>query len=345
MNRSAGFLALAGVAVLTVGVILALLGMKIMPAYLAAVLFWLALPLGALPVLMGFELAGPVPSAVALGPSLRRLLVLLPAAAVLMIPVLLRLPALYPWPAHRPAGFAGVWYAPVSFDIRAVVYLLLWVALGLAFARAPGLRPRRGLAAGGLILHVVLITLAATDWVMSVQPGLHSSSFGLLVMFAQVNAAIAVAILLAVFDAEGRDLPDGVASLLLASLGLWMFLQFTQFLTVWSADLPAEIAWYSLRTAGLGAAAEWFGLIATVVPLLLLHRQARRAGVVAAMAALVLLAHLVEMLWLVTPSLRGRLVVTLADVLALIGTGCLALAWGLALRRRLPPGGQGVAHG
>jgi hypothetical protein len=345
MSRTAGVLALAGVAALAVGVILALFGTKIMPAYLAAVLFWLALPLGALPVLMGFELAGPVPSAVALGPSLRRLLMLLPAAAVLMIPVLLRLPALYPWLTHRPAGFAGMWYAPIAFDIRAVVYLLLWVALGLAFARPPGLRLRRGLAAGGLVLHVVLVTLAATDWVMSVQPGLHSSSFGVLVMFAQINAAIAVAILLAVFDAEGRDLPDGVASLLLASLGLWMFLQFTQFLTVWSANLPDEIAWYSLRDAGMGRAAEWFALAATVLPLLLLHRQARRAGVVAAMAALLLLTHLVEMLWLVTPSLRGRLVVTLADVVALLCTGCLALAWALAVRRGAPPDGQGVAHG
>ena len=261
-----------------------------------------------------------------------------------MIPVLLRLSALYSWPAHPLAGFPGVWYSPVAFDIRAIVYLVLWVALGLVFTRPPREERRFGLAAAGLMLHVMLVSLAATDWVMSVQPGLHSTAFGLLFMAAQVNTAIAAAILVAVFDTDGRDLPDGVASLLLASLGLWMFLQFTQFLTVWSANLPGEIAWYSVRDAGLGRAAEWLGLIAAVVPMLLLHRQARRAGVVAAMAALVLLAHLVEMLWLVTPTLRGRLLVSLPDVLALLGTGCLAVGWMMARPRREPVS-LDTAHG
>ena len=59
-----------------------------MPSYLGAWLFLLALPLGALPILMGWELLD-LPET-ALVAALRRLAAAMPLAAVLAIPVLLR---------------------------------------------------------------------------------------------------------------------------------------------------------------------------------------------------------------------------------------------------------------
>ncbi|MDQ2804372.1 MAG: hypothetical protein M3Y41_17450, partial [Pseudomonadota bacterium] len=106
------------------------------------------------------------------------------------------------------------------------------------------------------------------------------------------------------------------------------------FLVVWSADLPKEIVWYQRRDGGLGAAAEWLGFAALVLALILLlpRRLVSRPGLVAALAGLILVTHLVEMLWLVTPNFRGAFSISLADVLALMGMGGVVLASSQALR-------------
>ena len=71
-----------------------------MPSYLANWLFWSSLPFGALPVVMMLDLAGPR-AGFGLEPALRRLLLLMPLAALLLIPVLVWPGALFGW-ATRP---------------------------------------------------------------------------------------------------------------------------------------------------------------------------------------------------------------------------------------------------
>ncbi len=59
-------------------------------------------------------------------------------------------------------------------------------------------------------------------------------------------------------------------------------------------------------------------------------------AVLATFAATLLLMHLTEMLWLVTPALRGRFTLTLADVFALLGLGGLLVGSLLATLPRQP---------
>ncbi len=340
---SRAVLACAGIGVLALActwLLAAAGGVQVMPSYLAAWLFWLALPAGALPLVIGLDLAGsparawPAQRGVVppspLDPSLRLLLMGLPLAALLVVPVLLAQPTLFTPDAVRHSlgtgpgtGFARAWLSPGARALRSVVLLVLWSALALVFLR-PG-RPR-GLAVFGFGAHLVVGTLLATDLAMAVAPGLNSSSYGLLLISSQCGIALSVAILLA---AIGRArLPDSTASMMLWLLGVWLFLQFTQYLIVWSANLPREIVWYQQRDAGLGRAAEWFGLAAFVVPLLTLvsRRLARSTGVLALLAGLVLVMHLLETLWLITPTFRGSFTLSLADVLSLLGVGGLVLA-------------------
>jgi hypothetical protein len=344
--------ALLGVLGLAACVVLAVLGGAVMPSYLAVWLFWIALPLGALPLVMALELASP--GELATLAALRRVLALLPLAALLAIPVVVRAAALYGHASPARHGYAGDpgWTTPWLLVLRMVVMLAIWTALALVFARPPSRgAPRRGLAIAGLMLHAVLGTVAAVDWVMSLAPGLASSAFGLLLIAAQAGAALSVAILLVALPRtashEDALVPTRVAALMLALLGMWVFLHFVQFLVVWSADLPAEIVWYQRRDGGLGAAAIWFGLAAAVLALVVLlpRSLARRAGVVAGIAALLLLAHLVEMLWLVTPSFRGHFTISLADVLALAGVGGLVTAFLLASGGHGSPERIGMRHG
>jgi len=319
-----------GVLGLAVWGLLAVLGLQAMPSYLAAWLFWMALPLGALPLVMLLELLDVRGWAIV--PVLRRLLLLLPAGALFAIPLMVGAAPLY----HRTglaSSLPGWWMEPRFLLVRMAVMLLVWTGFALVFCRAPRRGPRRGRAIMGLLLHLGMGSLAALDWLMSLDPGIGSSAFGLLVIMAQVGTALCAAVFILAVGADGRALPDEIAPVMAAALGAWVFLHFIQYLVIWSANLPGEVVWYQTRALGLGAPAVWSGFAAAVLALavLLSYRVARTPWVMASVAAMLLLAHLVEMLWLVTPPFRGRFAAALPDLPALLGLGGLAIFMLLAL--------------
>ena len=341
MRRAGGVCFLIGVVALAVALWLPH-GAATMQSYLPAWLFFLAVPLGALPLLMALELAGGGRSPLAR--ALRRVLLPLPIAALLVIPVLLDAPALYPWRGHPPPGFAGAWLHPGLFTLRSIVFLAIWALLGLVFIRppAPGGSVWRRAAAGlGLLLHLVMGTMAAVDWAMSLELALNSSAFGLLLIVSQCGVALAAALLLAAVLGDDAAVAAGARPMLVL-LGFWMFLQFTQYLVVWSANLPGEIVWYQQRNHGLGLAAAWFALASLLLSLLTLTPRLlnRRTKIVASVAGMVLLLHLVEALWLVTPAFRGRFVVTGPDLLLLAGVGGLVIGVAVAAASFARPGGS-----
>ncbi len=299
-------------------------GVRVMPSYLAAWLFWLSVPVGALAVVMVLELAGYSETATAA--AMRPLLVLLPLGAVFMLPVLVRLPALYGW-VHAPLpGFAGGWYTTGFFVARSLVYLLAWSLLALAFLRPHRFRDRRGLAGFGLVVHFSIGSLAALDWAMSITPGLNSSVYGLVVIVGQCSLAVATGLVL---TAGGLNAPTlrKAAWLMVAVLAASAFLHFVQYLTIWSADLPREIAWYQARR-GAGVMVPWFGVIVLVLSssLMLPTRLSAVGGLVAGLAALVVLVQALAVYWTITPSFSGVWHLGLADLLALLGIGGVMVA-------------------
>ena len=310
----------------------------VLPSYLAAWLFLIGLPLGALPILMGLELLGirdlPVEA------PLRSLVAWLPLAAVAALPLALHAAALYPDLRTPRGGGFGWWTDPAVLLGRSVLVLAVWIALSVVFARPAPAAPRYRAAVLGLILHAVMGTLALTDWAMAVEPAFSSDAFGLLGLVAQSGAALSLAVLIGWpgpqpdrpgqpgrTDEPGRPGQPDPANLLLILFGAWLFLHFTQYLVIWSANLPAEASWYLRRAAGAGAwleAAAGLGCVA-VAGALLSPSGSRNPGVIAAAASIVLVLHAVEMLWLVTPAFRGTFDVTAADLLGLVGAGAIGL--------------------
>ncbi len=325
MRRQALGATAVGLVALVLALALAFLGgARLLPSYLAAWLFCFGVPVGALAVLMALEIAGAARAPVA--DPLRSIVTALPVLAILALPILLQPSALFG--LHGPA---------TPFVFRAVAFLLLWTVLSMIFMRRPARAhgPRRAVAIAGLIVHVVIGTVAANDWALSLDPGLGSFSFGLLMMVSQCGAAVSVAVLLAAWSARAWTAPHGLAALFLCLLAAWIFLEFTQFLIVWSANLPDEVVWYQHRGAGIGLAAEWTAIGACAAALLiLLPRQYEVLTVSLALAAgAVLFAHLIEMFWLITPAFRDRLTVTASDVLALCGLGGLLIGASLLFGR------------
>lgn len=225
--------------------------------YFAGWLIAISLPLGALPVLMGLDLLGAAETATV--SALRLLLAALPVLALLIVPVLFDLGSVFPWPhgSHLAApsaeplkGLSKTWYTVGFFGIRCVVYLVLWVVLSLFFVRpAPRTSRHRTMAGAGLALHLVLGTLAAYDWWMSLDMAFLSSTYGLLVIAAQAVFALSVASL-AVVATERAVLDRPVLLTLLVVLFVAAFIQFSQYLVIWSANLPKEIVWYQTRWVG-----------------------------------------------------------------------------------------------
>ena len=222
---------------------------------------------------------------------------------------------------------------------RMIVMLLLWSVLALVFMRPPRRAPRTAMAAAGLCLHLVIGTVAAFDWVMALDPQLNSSLFGLLAMSSQISVALCAAVFVQAVAGGDRPLPAETGALLLVTIGSWTFLHFVQFLIIWSADLPTEIGWYQDRTGGLGGAAIWFGVASVVLAFatILPRRLARNGVLLASVSAMLLLVHLLESLWMVTPSLRRHFDLPLPDLLAILSMAGLATGMLLSPRMRHEP--------
>ena len=328
MSRAQGVAWAAGAIGAAVWILLAALGQWVMPSYLAAWLCWMALPLGALPLVMLLELVDVEGWAVL--PVLRRLLLLMPVGALLAIPLMLVLPELFQRPGVAetlPPAYAD----PHGRLIRMAVILVVSCLFAFIFCRAPRRGPRRGWAALGLMLHLALASVAAVDWVMSLDPGLGSSAFGLLFIAAQCGIALCLAVFL-LSVATRRPLSEEVPPMMGVVLGTWMFLHFVQFLVVWSANLPDEVVWYIRRTDGMGTPAVAMMAAAAVLAVIALlpYRLVRTPAVMASVAAMLLFAHLTEMLWLVTPAFRGAFVIAWPDLPALFGFGGIAVGLLLA---------------
>ena len=311
-------------------------------SYLAAWLVLLALPVGALPiaiVLERFGLRQHDHGEGELSKALRRLVALMPVAAVLGIPVLMGIGRIYPWTDAAPATpLAAVWFTVPLFALRVVAYLAAWVWLAARFVVPSGDRAD-GRTVPGVALHAVVGTLAVTDLVGSLDHRLGSSLEGLLVLTAWSGLALAAAILLAPEEptpiGRGRAIPgqDRLVPLVVL-LSLWAFLHFVQFLIVWSANLPQEVTWYFARGGWLGRAFASLGGGVVLLGALATLRPGRPTTRV--LAALTVALHALEMFWFVTPALRDRFVIRLSDALAALAVGCLALALGPLVRRLLP---------
>jgi hypothetical protein len=244
----------------------------------------------------------------------------LPLIALLFVPVFFGMHALYPWVPEaggdarwageltRP-GFKRTWLEPAFFIARSVGYLGIWVALALV-TQHPAWRRSRPWSAAALLIYAVTTTLASVDWIMSLVPEWHSTTFGLLVMTGQGLAGAALGIVAATARAAPpREVMRDLGNILLTYVLLWAYLAFTQYLIVWAGNLPDEIDWYVRR---LSSGWWWIGwLLITChffIPLLvLLSRTAKSVTLVlGALATALLAVHLVDAWWLTVPSVRPR---------------------------------------
>ena len=324
-------------------------------SYLLAYIFWVGIALGCLAILMVQHVTGG-----AWGLVIRRLLEsatrTIPLMALLFLPLALGTHVLYEWARPEEVSRKAIlqhksFYLTVPyFWTRAVVYFLVWYALAWflnkwsleqdrAAAQPRIARRLEALSAPGLVLFGLTATFASVDWVMSLEPEWFSTIFGLLFIAGQGLSAMAFVIAAVVILAKQKPLSQVISpghlhdlgKLLLAFVMIWAYFAFSQYLIIWSGNLPEEISWYARR---LGAGWQWVGLALVVfhfaLPfLLLLSRDfKRRASLLGRLAAAVIVMRLVDLFWLIAPGFRPESIgVHWMDLAAPVGLGGIWLAF------------------
>jgi hypothetical protein len=202
--------------------------------------------------------------------------------------------------------FFGVWLLGSHLIIR-------WA--GGADESRHGIPRLQKASAAGILVYVLTMSFASIDWVMSLSPHWYSTIFGLLAIVGQVLTALSVTCIVIVVLSAYRPLHDALTERHLHDLGnlvltfvlLWAYMSFSQFLLIWSADLPEEIPFYVARTSG---GWEWAAglLIAFHFALpfvLLLSRQVKRtARTLAIVAGGILLMRWIDLYWVIVPAVR-----------------------------------------
>jgi len=330
-------------------------------AYLTGFLFWSGIALGCLGTALLQQVTGGL-----WGLTLRRIAEAgartMPLVAVMFLPLLLGLSLLYPW--TRPDDVAAsaslqqkAAYLNVPFFIgRTVFYVVCWIVLARLLDRRSVDEDRAAdpartgrlwrLGVGGLIVLGLTAAFAMIDWVMSLEPEWYSTIYPSMVATGGLLAAFAFMILVALWVAPRSELAvlntprvrNDLGSMLLAFLMLWAYQSFSQYLLIWAGNIQEEIPWYLRRQDGI-----WGWMAVAIIALgffvpffLLIFREIKRsARALAAIAWLLLVMRIVEVLWLVGPGLDlGGLYIALA-LAAIVGLGGVWLwLFGRALTAR-----------
>ena len=333
-------------------------------AYLVGWTFWTGIAVGSLALLMLQHLTGG-----GWGLVIRRVLEAatrtLPFMAILFLPIILGSHSLYEWThpeelAQHPAVQFKAGYLNLPFFIvRAVIYFGVWCGLAfflnrwsLAQDRTADVRytkSMRVLSGPGMVLLIFSVTFASIDWYMSLEPEWFSTIYGFIFVASWSLSALAFVIAAMATLTKEEPLNHAVAplhfhdlgKLLLALVMLWAYFAFSQYLIIWSGNLPEEIVYYLNRTHGiLGVTIVAVALLHFAAPFLFLlsrdlKRDPRRLVMV---ALLILLMRMIDLVWLLAPAFKGRHWVWL-DAIAILGLGGLWLglfAWQLSKRPLIP---------
>lgn len=252
---------------------------------------------------------------------------LLPICGVLFIPVLLGAAWIYPAASDASAlpAFKAVYLAPWFVALRAVIYFVIWTVLVVMTKAAWGDQRRMNrVAAAGLIVLSLTVSLAGVDWLESLNPEFHSSIYGLLFLTNTLLAGLAFSIAIALMSRNRIKISRGYGGLLLGAILLWAYLHAMQYIVIWSANIPAEVSWYLVRTSGAwGYLVVLLALAQFLIPffLLLIDSLRRNRIVLLVLCATTLLMRWIEMLILALPDIPQLTPAIL--VFALAGTSAV----------------------
>lgn len=330
VQQRALMVAIGGIVLLAVGAVVA--QAEFFQSYLYAYVFWMALTLGCLGILILHHLVsgswGHIVQRYA--ESAARTL---PYMAVLFVPILLGMHHLYPWSNHEVAAANHVvekklGYLNVPFFlVRQILYFGFWIFVALWLSKKsveqdatadPHLtRKMRVFSGPSMVFFVLTVTFASVDWMMSLEPEWFSTMYGVGRIVGAGLTALAFCIVLVRLLSKYQPLLEilntrhvhHLGNLLMAFTILWAYIGFSEFLIIWSGNLPDDNMWHLRRMNpewSVFAAILIVGHFAVPLTLLLSRQLKRHIEPLARIAGGILVMRLIDMYWLIYPAFNNH---------------------------------------
>jgi hypothetical protein len=331
-------------------------------AYLFAWLFWLGVALGSLAWVMVHHLTGGDWGLALFRPA-EAASRTLPLMGLLIAPVLMGYKHLFPWANIEAPDLHisdetrralihqnQVWFSLSGYILRAAICFAIWCALAFWLSRRSIELDRtddlylarriRKVCSFGVVAYILTMTLGAFDWIMAREAAWFSSILPFIVVVGQAMSALVFLIILQRLLVRFRPFGEEVTPNVLNDLGnlfltctiLWAYMSFAQLLIIWMGNTKVDTPWYVRR--GFGIPANGWALIALLlllfhffVPfiLLLMRWTKRHLDRLTTLAMIALVARLVDVYWLSSPSSMEPLFrgfrVSWMDILMPLGIG------------------------
>jgi hypothetical protein len=346
-------------------------------SWLLGFIFWGGIGIGSLGVLMLQYLTGG-----AWGVVIRRTLEAasrtLPLIILMFLPIAIgvAMGTFYEW-THLPVtdhvmAQRGVFMTPWFWIVRGFVYFLIFGIMVVLLNRWSGqqdgtatveesrlvLERASKFSGPSLVVFCLTVTFAAVDWMLTLEPHYFSTIWGLLFVAGWALSCLCFVVIILAFMVDkapmdrvlGKRHFHDVGKLILALVMVWAYFNFSQFLIIWSGNIPEETGWFLTRMKGGWG---WMGVILILFhfafPFLVLLQQdfKRHARWLASIACFILFMRLVDMFYMIGPSPRvyaggleqGAFIVSWMDIVAPIAVGGIWLWWffGELVKRPMVP--------
>ncbi len=335
-------------------------------SWLVAYLFFLSIALGALLFVMTLFCCRAGWS-VTLRRVIENVMATLPVFAVLFVPVWLGRHELFVWTdaaeVAKDAALKGrsSYLNEGFFAVRAIFYFIVWSGLAMYLSRQSQRQDQSGderitrrlqaVSAPGIIVWSLTLTMAAVDWIMSLEPDWYSTMFGVYYFSGALLAAFAfIVVAIAFIHARGRLLGvvtiehiHDVGKLLFAFVVFWAYIAFCQYFLIWYGNIPEETAYFMHRAHGSWpTVGRWLIYGHFAIPFFFLMPRATKRSVPLLVTACLwlLVMHFMDLYWCVMPVHREEGAhLQISDVTTMLAVGGFFLAafgW-VSSRRALVP--------
>ncbi len=339
---------------MAVGAVLGIVGFVmggadgLFPSYLFAYFFWTGITLGSLGLLMLHHTVGG-----GWGYIIRRFLETAASPTMLGLMAVLFLPMFASFAMETLWANPKGWFGPQAdanhhvqtkaaylnlpfFAARTVAYFIIWGVFASALTKLGATQYERSdreisnrlnyWGGWGILFLVLTVTFMSVDWVMSLTATWMSSIFGLLAVASMALSTLALYLFLLPKLAPNQPVVEGVPSgyfrdlgnLTLATVLLWAYMSFSQYLITFSGNTQEEVIWYVDRKIG-----GWGVISLSLVPLhfalpflvLLIGDKVKRSPQrLATIAGWIIFMRFVDLWWIVVPTFRPTLSFSLADL-------------------------------
>ena len=326
---------LASLGLGTLGIVVMLMAHKLpnfYQGYLVGWLFAMSFALGGLLILCVHNLANG-----GWGFLIRRIgeasaMTILPLM-LLFLPIMFGAENLYLWAMDQGTAYAHDpivgpkmihWLNMDGMWLRYILYAAIWGGGAILFWTWSGKQDETGeltyrrkarfLAGPLALIYVLTVTFWSVDVVMSLEPMWFSSIFGVMFACGHMLTILTFGILFLLFLSRWEPIKSeltverqhDLGKLLFAFVIFWAYVEVSQYLIYWHANLPEEVVWYANRSTKFYQPVSLVLVMSQfVIPfLVLLSRGVKRNSKKLAAAASFLLAlRVLDLWWIVSPSI------------------------------------------